>query len=121
MSIKASPLTGPVTFSGTFSAASFTTQSLTIEENLEVKKHIDAAGPTPNVSGGSAIGSGGTVTLSGTDTAGTITINVGSGAGSGVLAKVTFRNAFDGTPHVVITPVAQQGSSTVQGSGKLLP
>lgn len=98
-------VSGPVTFSGTFSAATFAIETLQVNQNLQINRHIDAGGPTPGVSGGGATGSGGTVTISGTDTAGTVTINVGSGAGTGVLASISFRNNFGGTPHVVISPV----------------
>lgn len=111
-------VSGPVTFSGTFSAAQFAIQSLTVEQDLVINRHIDAGGSTPGVSGGGATGSGGTVTLSGTDTAGTVTVNVGSGASAGALATVTFRNAFTGVPHVIITPVASQGSSIITGTQK---
>lgn len=106
-------VSGPVTFSGTLSAANFSIQSLTVEQDARFNRHIDAAGPTPNVSRGSAVGSGGTVTISGTDTSGTVGVNVGGGAGAGNLATITFAAAFSGNPHVVITPVASQGSSLI--------
>lgn len=109
-------VSGPVTFSGTLSAANFSIQSLTVEQDARFNRHIDAAGPTPNVTRGSAVGSGGTVTISGTDTSGTVGVNVGGGAGSGNLATVTFANAYSGNPHVVITPVASQGSSLIDSS-----
>ncbi len=111
-------VSGPVTFSGTFSAATFAIQSLQVDEELVVNQHIDAGGPTPGISGGGATGSGGTVTISGTDTAGTVTVNVGGSASSGVLATVSFANSFNSTPHVVITPVASQGSPTITGTQK---
>ena len=106
-------VSGPVTFSGTFSAAAFSIQSLTVDGDITLGRHIDAGGPTPGVSGGGALGSGGTVTISGTDTAGTITVNVGSGAASGVLASLSYANTFNSTPHVVITPVASQGAAII--------
>lgn len=106
-------VSGPVTFSGTFSAASFAIETLQVNQNLEVNRHIDAGGPTPSLTGGGAIGAGGTATNSGTDTAGTVAINVGGGAAAGVLATVTFANPFGDTPHVVITPIAAQGSPVV--------
>ncbi len=108
-------VSGPVTFSGTLSAANFSIQTLTVEQDARFNRHIDAAGPTPGVARGGAVGSGGTVTISGTDTAGTVGVNVGGGAGAGNLATITFANAFSGNPHVVITPVAPQGSSLVDG------
>ena len=109
-------VTGPVTFSGTFSAASFAIQTLQVDGDITLNRHIDAGGPTPGVASAGAVGSGGTVTISGTDTAGTVSINVGSGAAAGVLANVTFSNAFSGSSHVVITPVATQGSPVVSAS-----
>lgn len=111
-------VSGPVTFSGTFSAATFAIRSLQVDEELLINRHIDAGGPTPGVSAGGAVGSGGTVTISGTDTAGTVTVNIGGGAGGGVLANVNFAFEFNSTPHVVITPVASQGASVVTGTQK---
>ncbi len=115
---KGLTVSGPVTFSGTFSVDNFSIESLTVNQNLTLKQHIDAGGPSPSVAGGGALGSGGTATLSGTDTAGTVTANIGSGASSGVLATVTFANVFGGIPHVIITPIAAQGSATVSGTQK---
>jgi cytoskeletal protein CcmA (bactofilin family) len=107
---KGLTVSGPVTFSGTFSAAAFSIQSLQVDGNITLNRHIDAGGPTPGVSGGGALGGGGTVTISGTDTAGTVSVNVGGGGGNGVLATVNFAVAFNGSPHVVITPVTTQAS-----------
>jgi cytoskeletal protein CcmA (bactofilin family) len=98
-------VSGPVTFSGTFSAAAFAIESLQVNRDLQLNRHIDAGGPTPGISSGGGIGNGGTATISGTDTAGTITINIGAGGGNGVLATITFAAAFNGTPHVVFSPV----------------
>jgi hypothetical protein len=55
------------------------------------------------VAGGSA-GSGASVSVTGDDSAGTITITTGSGATAGVLANLTFANAYGATPHIVISP-----------------
>lgn len=96
---------GQATFSGPISAPSITVDALQLNGDIQFNRHIDAGGGTPGVSGGSAVGSGGTVTISGTDTAGTVTINVGAGAGGGVLASVSFTKSFTGNPHVVISPV----------------
>jgi cytoskeletal protein CcmA (bactofilin family) len=109
---------GKASFAGAVSAPSLTVDALSLTGDLQFARHIDAGGGTPSVSGGGAIGSGGTVTISGTDTAGTVTINVGSGAAAGVLANVTFASAFNGNPHVVITPIASLGSGPVTGTGK---
>lgn len=94
-------------FGGVVSAPAINTDSLELGGDLQITRHIDAGGPTPNASSGGAIGSGGTVSVSGSDTAGTVTINPGSGAGNGAVASVTFANAFNSTPHVVVTPVSR--------------
>jgi cytoskeletal protein CcmA (bactofilin family) len=96
---------GQASFGGPVSAPSITIDSLSINGDVQFNRHLDAGGATPSVSGGSAVGSGGTVTVSGTDTAGTVTINKGSGGGNGILATVTFASAFNGNPHVVFSPV----------------
>jgi|AntRauTorckE6833_2_1112554.scaffolds.fasta_scaffold00163_4 cytoskeletal protein CcmA (bactofilin family) len=98
-------VSGGASFGGAISAPSIVVDSLQLTGDLQVNRHIDAGGPTPSVSRGGAIGSGGTVSISGTDTAGTVVINPGGGAGSGPVATVTFANGFSQTPHIVVTPV----------------
>jgi hypothetical protein len=80
---------------------------LQLTGDLQINRHIDAGGPTPSVSSNGAIGSGGTVSVSGTDTAGTVTINPGGGAGNGSIATVSFAQSFNQTPHVVVTPIGK--------------
>ena len=104
---KGLTVNGQGSFAGPISAPSITVDALSINGDVQFNRHIDAGGGTPSVSGGNAIGSGGTVTISGTDTGGTVTINVGSSASGGVLATVTFASTFNGNPHVVITPVGR--------------
>lgn len=96
---------GGGSFGGPVSIPQLTVQSLQLTNDLTITRHIDAGGPTPSLARGSALGGGGTASVSGTDTAGTISINTGSGTGAGCFATITFANKFNGTPHVVITPV----------------
>lgn len=98
---------GAGTFGGVLSAPSITTDSLQLTGNLQVVRHIETGGPTPNIARAGGVGSGGTVSISGSDTAGTVTINPGSGAGNGPVATITFANAFNQTPHVVVTPIGR--------------
>lgn len=107
---------GQTTFGAPISAPSITIEALQLTGDLQLSRHIDAGGPTPAVSSGSGVGAGGTVTVSGTDTAGTVTINVGSGAVAGTLASVSFASVFGSSPHVVITPVATLGSAVISGT-----
>lgn len=102
---------GGATFGGPISAPQLTTQNLQLAGDLTVSRHIDAGGGTPSRTNGNALGSGGTSSISGTDTAGTVTVNIGSGApAAGCFASISFAQAFSGTPHVVITPVGSGGA-----------
>lgn len=96
---------GSATFAGTISAASLSIDSLILNRNLQLNRHIEAGGGTPGIDPGSGVGGGGTVSVNGADTAGTVNINFGAGPVAGVLATITFANSFYQTPHIVITPV----------------
>ncbi len=98
-------VSGNATFGGTISASALNIQNLQIGNNLIISKHIDANGPVPGKSNGTALGGGGTVSVSGSDAAGTITINTGSGPPAGCFVTVTFVQAYNGNPSVVISPV----------------
>jgi hypothetical protein len=98
-------VTGSGTFGGTLTASRLNIENLITNGDLQLNRHIDAGGATPNKSDGSALGAGGTSSVSGTDTAGTISINTGGGPGPGCFVSLTFRNSYGGIPHVVITPV----------------
>lgn len=102
---------GASNFSGAVNAPQITTTSLQLNGALILTNHITAGGPIPGLSQGSALGSGGTASLSGSDTSGSITLNTGSGPGAGCFATVNFNRAFSSTPHVVVTPVGAGAAS----------
>jgi len=104
----------------TFSQAVAINNSLTITGNLVIGgkltvstfsvRHFGSTGSTPNVGKGSDIGSNGTVSISGNDTAGTVVANTGVGGGSGTLVNVAFNSQYSSAPKVVISPVGVGGS-----------
>lgn len=96
---------GGASFGGPITAPQITVQSFQLSGDLQLQRHIDAGGGTPGKTDGGALGSGGTSSVSGTDTAGTITINTGGSPGVGCFITVTFAQKFNATPHIVITPV----------------
>lgn len=98
---------GDGSFGGSLSASRLTVDTIDFSGDLNVSRHIDTGGPNPGISPGGAIGAGGTVSLSGTDTSGTVTINTGNGASNGTLATINFSRAFNETPQVLISPVGQ--------------
>lgn len=104
-------VTGNGTFGGTLTAGRLNIQDLQIAGDLQIARHIDAGGGTPGLSNGSALGGGGTASVSGTDTAGTVAINTGGGPGAGCFATINFTQRFNGTPHVVVTPVGSAAGS----------
>jgi hypothetical protein len=59
----------------------------------------------PGRTQGNALGGGGTSSVGGSDTAGSITINTGSNPSAGCFITVNFAAKFSGTPRVVISPV----------------
>jgi hypothetical protein len=86
-------------------ATQISTGSLQLNGDLNLTHHITAGGTIPGITKGAAVGSGGTASLSGSDTSGSITTNTGAAAPAGCLATVTFSKAFANTPHVVVSPV----------------
>jgi cytoskeletal protein CcmA (bactofilin family) len=107
---KSLSVSGGATFGGAISAAQLNIDRLTLNQDVVLNRHIRTGGGVPGVSSGSAVGSGGTVSINGSDTAGTITMNTGGSPGPGVLASVNFVNVYDGEPRVIITPVGSAAS-----------
>ncbi len=102
---KSLQVSGSGTFSGTLSAPQVTTSTLQLNGDLVLTHHISAGGSTPSRSNGPALGSGGTSSVSGSDTAGSITINTGGSPAAGCFITVTFASAYGATPHVLVTPI----------------
>ena len=88
---------GNLAIGGSLSVRNFQVSTLT------VAGHLISTGAAPGVSPGGALGSSGTVSISGNDTAGTIGVNIGVGGSAGCLASVSFRQPFTVTPRVVVT------------------
>lgn len=103
-------ISGNLTVGGTIATSSFRANNLTSETTLTVGGHIVTQGNAPGVSSGNGVGVSGTVSISGNDVAGTVAVNVGTGAASGVLAQVSFRSQYASTPHVVVTVVGRGAS-----------
>lgn len=101
---------GTSTF-GNISAAQVSTNALQLNGNLILTHHIAGGGPIPDSSKGTALGSGGTASVNGSDIAGSITINTGGGPGAGCFITVTFTRKYDSVPHVVITPIGSGAAS----------
>ncbi len=102
---KSLSVVGGGTFGGAISAPSLTVNTLQINSTLTLTKHLAIGGSTPGRTNGSALGSGGTTAISGSDTAGSINVNTGSGAAAGCFLTVNFTQNYNSTPRVLVTPV----------------
>lgn len=102
---------GDATFGGPISAPQVTTTNLQLNGDLILTHHFVAGGPTPVLARGSALGGGGTASVDGSDTSGTVTVNVGAGAPAGCFATVTFARKYSSTPRVLLTPVGSDGGT----------
>jgi hypothetical protein len=106
-------INGGLTVSGatslnTLNAGTIAVRNISISGPLTIG-HLVTQGAAPTIAA-NAVGGGGTVSISGNDTAGTVNINTGSGPGN-VLATITFRAAFTGTTHVQLTPLTSGAAS----------
>ncbi len=103
-------VSGSSSFTGSVTVAALTTGSLQLNGDLNLTHHVIAGGTIPNITKGTAVGGGGTVSLSGSDTSGTIVINTGSSPPAGCFASITFSQKFTSTPHVVVTPIGSSAA-----------
>jgi hypothetical protein len=101
---------GSATFSGAISAPQLTVSSLQLSGDLTLLHHINAGGSTPTRSYGTALGDGGSASVNGSDTAGSVTINTGTSPVVGCFLTITFATPFSATPHIVITPVGSSAA-----------
>lgn len=108
---KSLQVNGGGNFAGPVTAPQITTSVLQINGDLVFTKHLVAGGPTPGRSSGSALGSGGSVSISGSDTAGTVSINTGGSPPAGCFVTVNFTSRYNSIPHILLTPVGSSGGS----------
>ena len=108
---KSLQVSGGGSFGGALTAPQITASTLQLNGDLVLTHHITAGGATPSRTNGSALGGGGTASVSGSDTSGSISINTGGGPGAGCFVTINFTSRYNSTPHVVITPVGSAAGS----------
>jgi cytoskeletal protein CcmA (bactofilin family) len=89
---------------GTLSASQFSVSSLQLTGDLTISHHIVFSGSAPSRSNGGALGSGGTASINGSDTGGTVAVNTGGGPAIGCFVTINFAQKFNSTPRVIISP-----------------
>lgn len=91
---------GNLSIGGILSMNNFQTNMLTVGGKITTR------GSSPSVSKGSGLEAIDTVSISGNDVAGTVAVNTGAGnLRGGILANISFVNAYSTTPHVVVTAI----------------
>ncbi len=99
---------GTASFSGAVTASQLTVSRIIMSGNavLQIPNHISFTGPSPNrTANGSVLGSGGTASINGSDTTGTVSINSGNNPTAGCMIRINFQQSFTNPPHVLISPV----------------
>jgi cytoskeletal protein CcmA (bactofilin family) len=102
---KSLSVNGGGSFNGPLTAPSLTVNTLQLSGDITFSHHIVAGGVNPGRTNGNALGGGGTSSVGGSDTSGSITINTGSNPSAGCFITVNFAAKFNSTPHVVASPV----------------
>lgn len=108
-------VSGASSFNGAIVAQQVTVSRLIISGTgiLEVPNHISFTGPAPAIApAGGVLGNGGSASLSGSDTAGTVNVNTGNNPTAGCFARINFRQAFSGQPRVLISPIGNAAGQT---------
>ncbi len=94
-----------VLFGADTTTGKITVRTLDVAFNLTVAGHIISGGSTPSIAADAAACTTPTVSVSGTDTAGVISVTTGTGCGTGgSLSTITFATPFGATPRVTLTP-----------------
>lgn len=108
-------VTGSATFSGAVTAPQITATRLVLSGNavLEVPNHISFTGPAPrHTTNAGPLGSGGSASLSGSDSSGTVNVNTGNGPAAGCFIRVNFNQGYSNIPRVLISPASNAAGRT---------
>ncbi|HSX43200.1 MAG TPA: hypothetical protein VLF59_03880 [Candidatus Saccharimonadales bacterium] len=107
---------GAAAFTGTVTIGNLNVTHLTLSGNavLEVPNHLAFTGASPGRSSinQTVLGPGGTASLNGSDTTGTVNIHTGANTAAGCFLVITFNRPFTNTPHVLVSPVENGAGQT---------
>ena len=97
-------VSGTSTLNGAVDAGKLTVSSLQVNGNINIDYHLVTNGVSPTIKSLGIIGSGGTVSINGSDTSGTVAINFGSSASAGCDVTISYNQPFPKIPSVIISP-----------------
>ncbi len=108
-------VSGTTSLSGAVTASQLTVSRLILSGNavLQVPNHIAFTGPSPSRGAiGGALGAGGTASVSGSDTSGTVNISTGNNPASGCFVRINFAANFATQPKIIISPIGAGAGAT---------
>jgi hypothetical protein len=108
-------VSGAATFGGSVTAPQLTVTRLIMSgtAELQIPNHISFTGPSPSRGAtGGALGNGGSASVNGSDTTGTVNIRTGSNTAAGCFVRINFNQNFNKQPHVIISPVGSGAGQT---------
>lgn len=108
-------VSGSASFSGAMTASQISVSRLVLSGNavLQIPNHISFTGPSPNRTiNPAALGSGGSASVNGSDTSGTVNISTGNRPQAGCFVTINFNQAYSNQPHVLVSPVGSGAGRT---------
>ncbi|MES2630642.1 MAG: hypothetical protein V4611_01675 [Patescibacteria group bacterium] len=108
-------VSGASSFSGAITASQITVTRLILSGNatLQIPNHISFTGASPGrTANGSVLGTGGSASINGSDTTGTVSINTGNNPTPGCFVRINFQQSFSNQAHVLISPVGVGAGAT---------
>lgn len=98
---------GTATFGGLVTVGEINISRLVMSgaSALVIPNHILFSGPNPSRTYLDTLGQGGTGSIDGSDTSGTIKLNSGNSPSAGCAMRIRFNVSFNDTPRVLISPV----------------
>lgn len=108
-------VSGASSFSGAMTASQITVTRLIMSGNaeLQIPNHIRFTGPSPSRNINAAVlGNGGSASVNGSDTSGTVNISTGNNPSPGCFVQITFNQRFSNQPHVIISPIGRAAGQT---------
>lgn len=107
---------GSASFSGAMTASQITVSRLILSGNavLQIPNHVSFTGASPSRSSitASVLGSGGSASVNGSDTSGTVNVSTGGNPQPGCFIRVAFAQRYTAQPRVIISPVGQAAGQT---------
>lgn len=107
---------GTTSLNGAVTAAQITVTRLILSGNavLQIPNHLSFTGPSPNRTlNDGVLGTGGSASVNGSDTAGTVNVNSGNNPQPGCFIQINFVERFANQPRVIISPVGS-GAGALQ-------